>query len=134
MLLAAKNAFDEMGVKEAAKRSKVTHEDRVQKIAGKKKTYAEYRRSRRNAGARQGQCGSGAENGGWNRMLKKKKTTASGKLSGQSVRRTRSWLKRNSVFKEAWGRCSQSKQRKITANFLPPSVITQALLAILPIE
>ena len=66
-------------------------------------------------------------------MLKKKKTTASGEpVMVQSVRRTRSH-RMNSVFKGAWGRCSQqaSGEENHGGIFFPAGlcVLTQALLA-----
>ena len=66
-------------------------------------------------------------------MLKKKKTTASGKLVlVKSVRRTRSH-RLNSVFKGAWGRCPQqaSGEENHKGIFFPAGmrVLTQALLA-----
>ena len=66
-------------------------------------------------------------------MLKKKKTTASGKLVlVKSVRRTRSH-RMKSVFKGAWGRCPQqaSGEENHTGIFFSAGlcVLTQALLA-----
>ena len=68
-------------------------------------------------------------------MLKKKKTTASGKLVlVKSVRRTRSH-RMKSVFKGAWGRCPQqaSVEENHKGIFFSAGlcVLTQALLAII---
>ena len=76
---AAKNAFDEMGVKKLPKVKELQTE--YTKLLEKEKDLCQYPGvPRENAGAfnGKGQCGSGAEKWRWNRMLKKKKTTASG--------------------------------------------------------